>query len=656
MDQQKLGRILISGLAVVFAACNQPLDSNPNGVSQPPTSSAFNESQPIQIKPAQTTFVNDQALSLDVRLSSIIDMKATVQIDAPKELGLNTTEQVVVLQANKPQLLRLTGKLGGVGYFNVTASLKSTEYGVVGTDMVGFEVAARGSITAQAQNTSGEVSLEDHLKNLPEVNTAAEYIDHSLKWVKADAENRRDVPLEVKLNKIRFDKRDGGQTDEMTSIQRYLPGTGKGKPKKEDLLNEPPKTVKAKGLQSKGLGCFLGDWIDVRFTITSNGITLPLRNTSIGVFDENPWLQPSYVAAGNTDTGGWYHFQQPSCDWGTWWDYSKPDLYFVVSSEFSNWGSNQGVYNMFLSVGSVGLVYPYSIRSGTYWDNDTRTITINIAANGSAQSQAMWVHALSMQAFQYNLESGGAGAGYFPYRISWPSNDIVQWGGWYINQGATLAALLYPGSPNPVVYPTSHAYVSRIEIRGEDWINPFTILHEFGHEVMYFTSNPIAYGQAYGPLAFNLPIFAFGSHDGVSQQNYQLAYNEGWASYFANCVLHALGRQDLTYNASIYAMKPVVGEAVDTTYYNDRVYKAGGENESRVSTFLYAYTDRVLSTGIGFDTAYGRIRGSLWGIGRYNLDIHEADANSSDHVGKSKTSGLDLGATDLHGYLKDSLK
>jgi hypothetical protein len=406
------------------------------------------------------------------------------------------------------------------------------------------------------------------------------------------------VPSEVKLSKVRFEKRDGGTTEEYNTIQHYLRGSGKGKPRAEDFQTQPPAKAASSGLHAQGF-CGLGQWVDVRMTISQGGITLPLRNTKIGVFDENPWLASSVVAIGTTDSGGWYHFQQPACDWGAWWDYSQPDLYFVVSSET---GSGSGAFNMLGS--ALGIVYSYSVRTGTFWDNTSNNIQIDIPAYSSSSSQGLWVHAVTAHATAFNVATGSAGATSFPYRVSWPSNDIVIWG------GAITSALGISGPG------TSHAYISRIELLGEHWGNLWTILHEFGHEVMYYTAKPTSYIAAASGTGWMIPGFHFGSHGGFEQEIYDLAYNEGWATYFANSVARALG-------PTAVSQIPNYTRRADL---DSRVHKNGGENEFLVSTFLYRYMVEVLAPASGgdIDGSFGKIRGSLMNAGRYDVDIHQA--------------------------------
>ena len=58
------------------------------------------------------------------------------------------------------------------------------------------------------------------------------------------------------------------------------------------------------------------------------------------------------------------------------------------------------------------------------------------------------------------------------------------------------------------------------------------------------------------------------------------------------------------------------------------VGEMGGENESRVSSFLFQYTKDILASKpvsvSTVQTAFGKVRNSLWNAGRYNVDIHEA--------------------------------
>ncbi len=291
----------------------------------------------------------------------------------------------------------------------------------------------------------------------------------------------------------------------------------------------------------------IGQW-SVRTSL--NGKTLALPFTKIYVYDENPWLSPSPVASGFTNANGNYWFQKPGCDWGAWWDYSGPDLYFVVETLDSH---EIGVNNILAPI----YVNTYSVRTGTNWDTSATYFNVNLTAGNSDSENAMWLYRMVQAAQEFNVGAGGGGASYFPIRIAWPSR--IPFSDWANG--------------------TSFALVSKLEIRGEHWFYPYIAWHEFGHNMLYRTANPNAYQLAYGagPFSVIIPQFAFGTHILSAQQNVELAYNEGFANYFFVVLQDHYG---ITFNPWL-----------DDSFLRNcgvscRAFSDGNQNESRISTFF----------------------------------------------------------------------
>ena len=202
-------------------------------------------------------------------------------------------------------------------------------------------------------------------------------------------------------------------------------------------------------------------------------------------------------------------------------------------------------------------------------------------------------------ASDFNAGAGLNGGDNFPVNIAWPSRDVL--------------TTIFGGQ--------SHAYVGKLELNGSDWGNT-TVWHEFGHELMYRTTTPGSYFTGIGG-GFNysyIPGFAFGSHYGYEQQGYQLAFNEGWADYFA-----ALVGWHNSYSNYIFPSARYCNGSC--TMAGNFVYASGGENEMRISSFLFQYTKDILAASTPVTTlqvAFGKVRNSMWNGGRYNIDIHEA--------------------------------
>jgi hypothetical protein len=399
------------------------------------------------------------------------------------------------------------------------------------------------------------------------------------------------VRLDSRLENIEFVKPDGSKTAPFNTVLSYLPDSGSGQPSAADLT--PPSAQARATARPQGIGCGLGNSATVNANITYNGKTLTLPRTKITVWDENPWLLPSVVASGYTDNNGNFTFQKPACDWGWWGDYSQPDIYFTLETLDS---SEIGVWNIFFPIYNT----TYGIRTSTNWDVSpaTSSFSINLTGGNSNSENAMWLYRMVQLAQDYNVTAGGAGAEYFKLRVAWPSR--IDLGG------------------------TSFALVSKLEIRGPEWLSPYTAWHEFGHELMYHTTSPAGYWLAYfrGPFALTdiIPPFQWGSHGGSEQQNVSLAYNEGFANYVYAMVAEFNGFG----TSSVPYFTQCNGTAGCSAYTN------GDENERRVSTFLYRYSKEVLSpstSSVNMLNSFNLIRSRLYGVNFMALSFSNAWQN-----------------------------
>jgi hypothetical protein len=157
--------------------------------------------------------------------------------------------------------------------------------------------------------------------------------------------------------------------------------------------------------------------------------------------------------------------------------------------------------------------------------------------------------------------------------------------------------------------------------------HPTIAWHEFGHNMMYRTANPTAYNWAYSasPFSLGIPQFAWGSHNPPDSQHPELAYNEGFANYFFVLLQDYYG---ITFNP--YGWEDYFSGCNNyptPTQSGCIAYPVGDQNESRVSTFFYRYTQEVLrpaNNNINAQTAYGLIRARLWNVGQYNVSFSTA--------------------------------
>jgi hypothetical protein len=578
---------LIGAFMFALSSCNQaPQAENPHE----PT---------LQITSTQNTFRKGEQFYFSLKIYSPEDSNVNIILGASKNLGLDQDRMQVTIAAGQTKTLELHGTPKRAGYYNITANATGTQWHEPAADMLGFNVAtdnvSLANARAYAQTASGLESLETHLENLPKFTSAEEYAKLETAQTIDDAKDQDYIRLDSRLDNVSFTKLDGTKSEPFNTVLTYLPDTGSGQPRPEDLV-PPTAAARAKAkatIRPQGF-CGTGDSATVTAKIIYNGKSMLLPFTKISVFDENPWLAPSFVASGYTNAYGDFTFYKPWCDWGAWWDYSQPDLFFVIESldshEIAVWNQVGAIYNA-----------TYSARTGTNWDITSTSFTAELTANNSSGEHAIWLNRMVQAAQEFNVEAGGDGASYFPIRIMWPSRLDPR--GWF-------------ASP----YVSSFAPVAKLEILGPDWLYPYIAWHEFGHNLMYRTSAPNVYTAVYntGYNSLTPPGFAWGSHGGYEQQNPELAYNEGFANYFYAMVQDHFG---------IYFNDIYVYPFRNCNSTSCSAHSVGNENELRVSTFLYRYTQEVLrpaNNNISARQAYGKVRSALWNIGQYNLSFSTA--------------------------------
>ncbi|WP_216673633.1 hypothetical protein [Pyxidicoccus fallax] len=577
----------VCGVAFVLGAltgCGDPAPA-------PEVTEATHEAG-VKLHLAQEELVAGGPLALRVEVSSPVATTATVELNAPESLELERRTLTVDLAAGETKHVTVKGRASRAGFFSVTAVGHAEAWGRPRSHLLGLN-AHRPGEAARAPVTQ---SLAEHLGGVPRVRTAEELARLDVEDARAasrggepDAASRT-----VVLDGVTFPKADGTRSEPVSTVMTLLPGTGSGEPSRADL-EAASRGLPSGDVSAMGLGCNAnGDAASVHVNLQYQGRWYDVRRARITVYDENPALPNTQVATGYTDDSGWFHFRKPTCDYGAPWDMSLADLFFVVETEDSR---RMGVYYILTPYSGT-----HSVRTGTFWDTTGTTFHVSLNSDQTPAEQALGVLNLIQYAEEFNAYAGGAGAAFFPLRVAWPTHVPFT--------------------------SVSFATVSKLELVEADWADPFTVWHEFGHELMYFTTSEATWYWAYdqGPLAITFPAFAWGSHSGYEQQNTELAYNEGWANYFGTLLAKWHGY-------------PVGGNGYDFSGTYTRcngpgctygsaglVWANGNENEMRVSTFLYRYNAEVLQAayGLGPRGAFGRMRERLWSVGRYDVDIHEA--------------------------------
>jgi hypothetical protein len=611
---------LVSGLMFVFSSCNQA-----------PVTVAQNEPT-LTITSQQKTFRKGDNLTAELEIYSPTEGDINIFVGASDKIGLTKNSFQVTLQAGQRKTIQLQGTIKRAGYYNITANATGSSWHEPTTTIFGFnaqtnDVQRAAANTNYPQSASGVETLEAHLDSLPKIKTLDAFSKLSTAQTIDDAKDLDAVRLDARLENLQFEKRDGTKTEPLNTILNYLPDTGSGKPRPEDLV--PPTAAQKAKPKPRGIGCGASTTATVNASISYNGKTQILPNTKISVWDDNPWLNPSYIASGFTDASGNFRFQKPDCDWGAWWDYSGVDIFFIVEATDNHDISVRNIWAPYFFDGS------YGVRTGTNWDTGSNNFSVNLGANNSDSEHAIWLYRMVQMAQDFNVDAGGAGATYFPIRIAWPTRlNPLNWVG--------------------ISSSTSYAPVAKLEIFGSEWLYPYIAWHEFGHNMMYRTANPGTYSSAYnfGAFSISIPNFAIGTHYVYAKQNVELAYNEGFANFFYVMLQDYYDFNFNAYQSDTYYFRncvntPAVPATPITPFipaYSCDAYASGIENESRVSTFLYRYTQEVLkpvnfqcgSTTSLIDIecrkiaargSFGLVRSRLWNVGYYNTSFSAAWIN-----------------------------
>jgi hypothetical protein len=584
-----LSLYLLVALGIGVIGCNQTPD--------PKTEQALEPS--VKITTTQIEFSKDTPLKFNIDVYSPRAGNINVSLVSPTNVKLEKESFNLSMQANTSETITVQASIKRAGYYNITATVTSPVWEEPVAELFGFNAkstfltqANRASL--QSQNQSGVETLEDHLDNLPKFTTPEDHAQLQTAQMFDDLKGEDGVRLDSRLDNVVFKKLDGTTTEPFNTVLQYLPGTGSGTPTPEDLT-PPTEKQNNSGMRTQGIGCGLGDWAKVTAKISYLGKTFTLPNTKISVWDEHPYLGSSYVTGGFTDSNGDFTFQKPSCDWGAWWDYSKPDLYFIVESIDSR---NIAVRNYLAPLGVTLIDSTYGVRTGTNWDTTASQFNVNLNANDSDAEHAVWLYRMVQLAQDFNVGAGGNGASYFPIRIIWPTR--LNPAGWVGAGGGSFAP------------------VAKLEIDGGHWFYPYIAWHEFGHNWVYRTAAPSGYQSTYdlGIGILGLPGFAFGTHYGTEQQNVELAFNEGFANYF---YVMLEDHYNITFNPWL------TSDNLRKCNRSCLAFQSGNENEYRVSTFLYRYTKEVLSASnsLGVQRNLGVLRSRLWNLGRYNFSFVE---------------------------------
>jgi hypothetical protein len=441
-----------------------------------------------------------------------------VTLIAPPQVQLETSRLEFDLAAATMAKRTVRGKLIGAGYASITGVTEAnpawSDHMV--SDMLSVNIASNavptlGLSAKSVLKKNGKESIEDHMKNAPEITTEDDLIDFYSENSLAKYEKRDDVVKSMKIRNYSSKGKDGKKTDPFNTVIEYISNTGAGTPLPETIAR-PQDRPKNPKIQPKGIGCVANvpSRVNVAVRRSPSETAYNLTNARIRVYDENPWLPSSLIASGYADAYGNFYFNRPNCDFGAWWDYSGPDIYFEVDS------AEQPGY---LEVGSFPSPIPYwynhTARSGTYWETGQTFFALDFRASNSAAEQGLW-----------NLKRA---------QIGWAFNSSQIYADSVASQRVPMR-VMWPSPVNATYSP-----ISKLELSGPDWYGSYPFYHEFGHELSYFLTGSAFYMNAYnqGPLQLVVPLFQFNHscHNDSTGCGGDHGYADGFAHFTYDAIV-----------------------------------------------------------------------------------------------------------------------
>jgi hypothetical protein len=511
----QLWRLMVATILVIatglLAACGQQpqADDHPD----------HNTPAALTINTAQQTFLKGGSATFTVTLESNVATKTAVALITPPTVRLDVNQLEFDLAANEKATRTVTAEFLGAGYASITASsaLNSDWSGHSVGDMVGFNVQTAAAQSSGVRPTvatlkgQGQQSLSDWIQGLPEVKLEDDYIDFAGENILAELEGRDDVATSVRVKGLKFKKADKSDSEPVTTVMTYLRGTSVGKPDPK-VIERPKNRPQNPGIRPQGWGCVQNvlSYVNVGIQRDPGGTRYPMTNTKVFVYDENPWLSPTLLAVGYTDQWGNFFFYRNNCDFGAAWDYSGPDIFFVVESvEQPNTGIDVFTF--------APLYTTYGVRSGTWWDTGSTSFQVDLLASRTVSEQALWVLKQGQLTHDFNYHpDGGPVNGRFPVRVVWPT--------------ATQATM---------------AQVTKVELRGDHWYGAYPFIHEMGHEILYAVASPTPYALTYsgGPGTIAAPYFNWdhvchNTPPGCADDH---GYNDGFAHFIYDGVVQIYG-------------------------------------------------------------------------------------------------------------------
>ncbi len=667
----------ITALAVIVVACGYIQTGSSTYLERSLGITALDK--PTYKMTINGSFVKKERLSITTEIGSPIETTIALKLSAPTSVDLSEKDLKIHLNAGESKLITVYATPQRRGFFGVdTQATPNNNWGDLPefSRSVFFNVIANTDVqTANITGSpSGVMTTTAYVNSLPEA-TPNLYQQQE----KDRIEGTDNAILDAKVTNFTYqvglpnNKPSTGPIKTITTtedyVMSYLPNTGSGQPEPGELEGTKPIGVHSKSgdpkLNAQNFLCGGEHASTVQININSPNYTgtngyggYSLKNIRVRVYDNNGnWN--AQIADGYTNSTGNFDFIKPNCDTSSWWDWSPPDIYYVITGETNN-GLQTNVSRVFWTTAGFS--------TGTDWEDTTASKQIGIYAPEAIHTRVLFSsHVMIQKAREVNDLAGAHTASTFPVRVHEFYSTFVPVG------------VIFLGN----AYNTT--YESGLDTDPNGYADPYMIYHEFGHNIMwamrdrsnylnifYHPTLPVSSpgyedeqciaaglnGTQIDPiigLINMIQCFATAyQHNGDSLYDEKLAWSEGFANYFDNIALLYLYKKDneVAYKNYLLGNRGLPRVFCGLTTVVGCSAQNGTKNETRVGTFLTRYTIEVLA---GFSppssaaaygtwinsltlantqailTQYGRVRdatvlnkGSLMGLnnlwsGMYNL-------------------------------------
>lgn len=563
----------LSLLTLTLGACSQlqSQTSPPNEIVQPLQVSIGTPAQDIALNsdfPVQVSITGAEPSSeIAVVFTGVAGIQArdpAVTISAD-ESGRASFQTMAIVSSRTHSSL-----IAGVrsGNHSATASLDV----VFDTPAISFAAQSVGA----TGDTGRVIDIEQYYASIPTVTdddyvTAYERSLHPTR-TKTSADSATGLPSTILVENITYMRQDGTRTEPMSGIEYRLPNTGGGVPLPGELDGIPPDGFDAaRTINPQGLGCGQStatlkftQIIDYNYNSSGSPTTPIIGNMPKGTYfravDNNAGLPDYILFEGWVGNNGNATITISNCDTSTWFDYSKPDVYFIFETR----------NNIGLTASHGTFIRRHWWRTNTYY-------------NYAAQDlQGMTIQAIGDNAEALNMQ-----------RLWAKINSVYDWDrSAFSNMYSSFRAdVLYPVFTYWGTAVVSRAAIGQMQmVYGDAHADP-AIFHEFGHLAYYRRMmGESAYNSAHS-CNMSSGCVQFPACGGCI--NHTLSANigpeaamiEGWADFFEGVAMTNVPGAHSKYG-EYWDISTVMERPTD--FYT---LPSGQGNELRVAAFLWDMYD-----------------------------------------------------------------